>query len=347
MERLAVIPIHIPTAMLVFLWAACAGAAPAPDTPTLILVRGAGGEPQYETNTLHQVALWQATAERAEAHTLAVGTDSAAPDAPTDRDQLQQILEAQPRDGNSPLWLILIGHGTFDGNIARFNLRGPDVSATELAQWLEPIQRPLVVINTASASAPFIHALSGPNRIIVTATRSGNELNYTRFGRFLAEALANPDSDFDRDGQTSLLEAFLAASALVRDFYVTEGRLATEHALLDDNGDGKGTPADWFRGVRARKQPNEDAAVDGARAHQVHLVLSPEELQLSPDARARRDALELQVFELRNRKADFNDEESYLQQLESLLLQIARVYHPVVENPVGNGADVEEVNSEQ
>jgi hypothetical protein len=322
------------TALATLLLAAAGhAAAGAADTPTLLLVRGAPGEPEYATNTQHQVALWQATAERANAHTITIGADDAADDAPTDRDRLQQALAGLSPEDNAPLWLVLIGHGTFDGKTARFNLRGPDVDAAELAAWLTPLTRPTIVLNTASASAPFIHALSSPNRIIVTATRSGSELNYTRFGRFLAEALANPDSDFDRDGQTSLLEAFLAASAQVREFYATEGRLATEHALLDDNGDGKGTPAEWFRGVRARRQPNEDADVDGARAHQVHLVLSSEELRLSPETRAQRDALEQQVFDLRARRAEFPDEEQYLTQLETLLLELARVYHPPAEEP--------------
>ena len=81
----------------------------------------------------------------------------------------------------------------------------------------------------------------------VTATRSGYQHNYARFGKFLAEALSNPKNDLDKDGQISLLESFLSASHRTTEFYKTEGRLATEHALLDDNGDGLGTPATWFR----------------------------------------------------------------------------------------------------
>src|SRR4029077_6004302 len=117
----------------------------------------------------------------------------------------------------------------------------------------KPCKRPLAVIDCASASGPFINALSAPGRVIVTATRSGNEVNVTQFGGYFARAIANPAADLDKDGQTSLLEAFLFASRQVEQFYQEAGRLATEHALLDDNGDGLGTPADWFRGVRAVK----------------------------------------------------------------------------------------------
>jgi hypothetical protein len=222
---------------------------------------------------------------------------------------------------------VLIGHGTFDGKEARFNLRGPDLSASNLVEWLKPIRRPAVVINTASASAPFLKPLSGTNRIVITATRSGSEQNFARFGGYFARALAERSGDLDQDGQVSVLEAFLSASAGAKEFYRTEGRLATEHALLDDNGDGLGTPADWFRGVRAVKQADAGKALDGARAHQVHLVPSAMELALPPEVRQRRDALELELIRLRERKAG-RDEDEYFRDLEKLLLELARLMEP-------------------
>ena len=123
----------------------------------------------------------------------------------------------------------------------------------------------------------------------------------------------------------SLLESFLSASHRTAEFYKTEGRLATEHALVDDNGDGLGTPADWFRGVLATKRAKDGAAPDGPRAHQFHLVRSAAEQQLDPAIRARRDRLELQLAELRGRKAKLS-EEKYFQELEKLLLELAAVY---------------------
>src|SRR5437899_457427 len=194
----------------------------------------------------------------------------------------------------------MIGHGSFDGKEARFNLRGPDVTATELALWLRPFRRPLAVIDTSSCSAPFLAKLSGTNRVVVTATRSGHEQNFTRFGQYLAEAIADPQSDLDKDGSVSLLEAFLTASHRTAEFYKTEGRLATEHALLDDNGDGLGTPADWFHGIRPVKRAKEGAGLDGLRAHQFHIFRSEQEKQLPASARARRDDLELAIAKLRD-----------------------------------------------
>jgi hypothetical protein len=220
---------------------------------------------------------------------------------------------------------VLIGHGTFDGKEAKLNLRGPDVSATELSEWLKPFQRPIAIIDTTSSSAPFLAKLAAPKRVIVSATRSGNEQNYARFGKYLAEALPDPKSDLDKDGQISLLESFLSASHRTMEFYKTEGRLATEHAIIDDNGDGLGTPADWFRGVIATKRARDGASPDGLRAHQFHLVRSAAELQLSPEMRARRDQLEVQLSALREKKAKMN-EEKYYQELEKVLLEIAALY---------------------
>jgi hypothetical protein len=190
------------------------------------------------------------------------------------------------------------------------------------------------VINCAAASSPFINKLSAPGRVTVTATRSGYEQNYARFGHFIAEAIADPAADLDKDEQTSLLEAFVMASRRVSEFYEAEGRLATEHALLDDNGDGLGTPADFFRGVRAVKKPAEGAVVDGLRAHQVHLVRSEREQKMPPETRARRDELELAVARLRDSKEKLGEDE-YYRRLENLMIELAKLYSekPVVPDP--------------
>jgi hypothetical protein len=303
-------------------------AAASSDRPTVIVVVGAAGEDDYEPNFAKQAAQWEKVSQLANCQHVTIGLEKdAAAAAKTDHDRLQETLAAEVPDGKGELWIVLIGHGTFDGKEAKFNLRGPDISGSELAAWLKPFQRPLAVVDTASASAPFIAKLSAPNRVVVTSTRSGSEQNFARFGQFLAEAVTDAKSDLDQDGQTSLLEAFLTAAARVAEFYKTEGRLATEHALIDDNGDGFGTPSDWFRGTRATKKAGNGAAPDGARARQFHLVRSEAELKLTPEQRAQRDDLELAVEDLRERKAKLGEEE-YYRRLEVLLLELAKVYAP-------------------
>src|SRR5436853_518057 len=115
------------------------------------------------------------------------------------------------------------------------------------------------------------------------------------------------------------------ASRRVSQFYQLEGRLATEHALIDDNGDGLGTPADWFQGVRAVKKADKGSSVDGRRAHQIHLVSNAEDLKLSTADRTRRDELETAIASLRDQKTKL-PKDDYYRQLESLLVQMARLY---------------------
>lgn len=293
------------------------------DQRSLVLVVGAAGEPEYAGQFAAWTDLWKQAAAKAGLQSCVIGLDKENPD--NDRERLLVALTNEVAKPSGELWLVFIGHGTFDGRLAKFNLRGPDISAAELASILKPAQRPMAIINCASASGPFMNALSAPGRVVITATRSGYEVNATRFGGHFAKAIADPAADLDKDGQTSLLEAFLFASRQVDQFYKEAGRLATEHALLDDNGDGLGTPADWFRGVRAVKTAAEGKSVDGVRAHQLNLVRSRAEQDLSPEARTRRDELEKQLSDLRLRKPNMASN-VYYTELERILLETAKLY---------------------
>lgn len=296
---------------------------PAPDHPVMILVVGAAGAEEYGAAFRQWADRWQEAAARAGVDCTRLGDDEA---KEPDHARLRGAIEGVRRDGDSPLWLVLIGHGTFDGRTAKFNLRGPDLAAADLAAWLESVSRPTVVIDCAAASAPFLNALSRANRVVLTATKSGHEQNYARLGGYLSKAIVDPAADLDRDGQTSLLEAFLKAARGTAEFYEQDGRLATETALLDDNGDGRGTPAAWYRGTRVVRTAQGGAAADGLRAHQIHLLPSAEEQHLSAEVRARRDELERAIAELRAKKKGELGEDEYYAQLEPLLVELARLY---------------------
>jgi hypothetical protein len=287
----------------------------------LILVVGAPGEPQYATHFANQAKAWTALAERSKTRLTTIGLDGP---GTNDLALLHQAITNLPPSSPDPLYLVLIGHGTFDGREARFNLRGPDVTATNLQEWLRPVTRPTAILNTASASAPFLKALARTNRVILTATRSGNEVNATRLGQSIAEAIQDPKADLDQDGDLSLLELFLNATARTGEFYKSEGRLASEHALLDDNADALGTPADWFRGTRATKKPSGSAATDGLRTHQFILVPGPDSAKLTPEKKARRDEIELAIARLRDTRPTPPDD-AYYAKLEVLLLELARL----------------------
>lgn len=303
---------------------------------TVLVVVGAPGEAEYGIQFRQWADQWKAAAAKGSAAFHGIGLDPEGGE--TDRDRLKKFLAEQATvPGAEPLWVVLIGHGTFDGKEARFNLRGPDLSPRELGEWLAPVKRPVVVIDCASASGPFLNTLSGPNRIVVTSTRSGHESNYSRFGGYMAGAITDPAADLDKDGQVSLLEAFLTANSRTAEWYKAETRLATEHPLLDDNGDKLGTPPDWFQGVRATKRPKDGAVADGLRAQQMCLVPSDRERAIPPQVRKRRDELELSLAALRDQKSRLGEDE-YYSRVEKVMVDIARLYQGAATRPAAQDA---------
>jgi hypothetical protein len=214
------------------------------------------------------------------------------------------------------VFIFFIGHGTFDGKEAKFNLMGPDINASEYATLIKALPaRQIVVINMSSASGEFIKPLSAPGRVIVTATRSGQETNATHFGEYFVKALTSKDADADQNQRISVLEAFNYTSLQLERFYKEQNRLVTEHALLDDNGDGKGS-----------EKPGE--AADGSLAKNTYfdsllyqLAGGDAELQKLYADKIR---LEFDVEQLKARKAQLSPED-YENELEKLLLQLAEL----------------------
>jgi hypothetical protein len=291
-----------------------ATAAMAAPSAKVVIAVGAPGTDEYRKTFAEAAEAWEKA-----------GTDGGATVTRiSDREALKAAVISDA-DDPTPLWIALIGHGTHDGREAKFNLPGPDVTARELAEWLKEIKRPIAIINTSASSAPFIKTLSADNRIVVTATKSASEDSFARFGQFIAAAINDSEADIDGDGATSLLEAFLKTSEDVSEFYEKEGRIATEQALIDDNGDGFGTPASWFRGARAVKTAKDGSTPDGDHAHQLHLSPSEEERNLTPEIREQRDALEAELFALRAKK-DKMEEDAYYAELERLAKALAELY---------------------
>ncbi|HEX8295757.1 MAG TPA: hypothetical protein VF593_05620 [Chthoniobacteraceae bacterium] len=312
------------------IWLICSSVwalAAAEDQGSALVVVGVGGEDEYAAEFAGSAQSWSKGCAAGGVKALAIGVEAAEKDSLA---RLRAALEKEPKDAATPLWLVLFGHGTFGGGEGKFNLRGNDLAAGELAAWLKPFTRPVIVVCGFSASGAFLKPLVGPNRVIITATRSGAENNYSRFGGYFAEAVASAKADLDQDGQTSVLEAWLSAAQRVNEFYAGEGRLATEHSLLEDNGDGLGTPADWFKGVRAERRSKDGRAPDGLRAHQIQLVPSKAERLLPPAVRQERDALELELGRLREAKGTMPEEE-YLGKIEPVLRRIAQLYQKAAE----------------
>jgi hypothetical protein len=147
--------------------------------------------------------------------------------------------QATPEDA---VYVVLIGHGSYDGKTAKFNLPGPDISAADFnTQFRKLPTKQIVFVDTTSASGPFLNELSAPGRTIITATRNGAENFSTLFGGYFVDALTGDEADADKNRRVSMLEAFQFAKAAVQRAYEKEGLLSTEHALLDDNGDKTGS----------------------------------------------------------------------------------------------------------
>ncbi|MBT6275210.1 MAG: hypothetical protein HOI95_13870 [Chromatiales bacterium] len=208
--------------------------------------------------------------------------------------------------------MVLIGHGTARGQDVLFNLAGPDVSAQVLAELLRSFgDSHVIVVNTAAASGPFIPLLSAPGRTVITATSHARENEFTRFGEYFSQAFTQPSADTDKDARISLFEAFEYTRKAVARSYAEQKLMQTEHALLDDNGDGRGTPSPSAGGF------------DGAVARSIyldtqHASLSKAGLALRVDARA----LVGRIESLKRGKHRLRVNE-YYDELESLLLALA------------------------
>jgi hypothetical protein len=212
--------------------------------------------------------------------------------------------------------LCLIGHGTFDEREYKFSLPGPDISATELAALLDKIPARELVVNMTSSSGGSIPILEKPKRVIITATKTGNEKNLTSFARYFIEALRDPSADADKNETISALEAFKYAEAKTAKFYESNNHLATEHALLEDAGKGDGV-----------KDPSAEngEGLTATRFNLIHLgsvagiAKDPAKQQLLKH----KEEVESAIDELKYRKASM-DVAEYRVELQQYLLDLAK-----------------------
>ena len=285
----------------------------------VMIITGAGGEEEYT----ELYAEWgESLAKAFDGNAAERVHITNKPEDIGARKTIESTLKKWVEKSDSEIWILLVGHGTFDGKAAKFNLVGNDASDADFKHWRKLHRGPLVFINTSSCSAPFIRSLSGPNRVVATATKSGYEQNFCRFGGYMAAALGQAGADLDKDGAVSVLEAFLIASRQAGEFYRENDRLVSENALLDDNGDGMGTPADWFRGVRTQKKAKGKSSADGKLSRLVFPVIPPAEKAIPAPLRKKRLAAEAKIETLRSLKKTL-EAEIYYRDLEKLFLELA------------------------
>ena len=265
-----------------------------------LIVSGLGGEEQYEKRFAEQAA------GIAEALTAMAGDPSRVTVLTGERarrESLERELHAftervRPED---QAVIVFIGHGTYDGEDYRLNLPGPDMTGRELAALLDGLAaQQQLVVNATSASGAVVEDWKRPDRILITATRSGGERNATRFAEFWVQALSSPDADRNKDEVVTAAEAFEFASRKVADAFKADAALATEHARLE------GDRADQFLVARL-----------GGPA----IVTADPELAALLEQQA---GIERQLAHLRTRKPEL-DTAVYYDELEKVLVALARV----------------------
>ena len=292
-----------------------------------LIVVGLGGNADYRDRFHNQaVALREAFTSKhgmLSEHVTYLGErPESAPEIVTDKSTRDNVLSylstiAQQMGSSDRLLVILIGHGTSGQAEARFNVTGPDLAPNDLQMALTgfPTQT-LALVHTGSASGGFLEPLSGPNRIIITATRTQRERNATEFAQFFVEAITGESADLDKDERVSLLEAYQYAREEVIRFYEDENEILTEHAVLDDNGDGTGSEEVGL---------NEPDGSLAAGFQLGGISVTEEEINQDPElARLYEERRQIQarITELRVLR-DAMQEEAYMAAMEELLVELA------------------------
>jgi hypothetical protein len=294
----------------------------------LVIISGLGGEKKYSTE-FNDIAARLADAAQtrwgiADGEDIWLGEDSVAANRPHYRGQAtkanieQTLTKLAARAGpGDQVVVVLIGHGSGEGDATKISIPGPDLSARDFAQLLArfPTQK-VAFVNLTSASGDMLPVISGPNRVVITATKSSFERNESQFARFFVDALAKDVADVDKDGRVSLLEAFRYANVETKRVYETDTKLQTEHAQFDDMGLKVGVPDPDGRekqGLLARR-----FFLDGGFTARGG-VSDPQLAALYKD----KFAIEDQIDTLRTKKSGMTAD-AYDDALEELLVNLAR-----------------------
>jgi hypothetical protein len=285
-----------------------------------LLIEGASGEEQYAVQ--HRtwldgfVTLFSKDFHYDADHLVVLAEEPKAGESKATADGVKAALAklASTMTADDQLTILLIGHGSGQGTDEKFNLVGPDLGVSDWAALAAPIRGRLIMVDTTSASFPFLPGFSGPDRVIVTATNSAAQRYHTVFPDALLKAFHSADADLDKNGRISVLEAFTYASRLVKQSYEQQGTMATEVAALDDNGDGKG------RDASATGPDGAIAAVTYFDTPVVRTSADPETQRLLD----RQRALNEQIDDLKRRQTTMNADD-FNHQIEALVTELAEV----------------------
>jgi hypothetical protein len=280
-----------------------------------LTVAGLGGEPEYESRFIGWAKDLESTEKAGGIEGKVIALYGPAATKDNIKAAFRQIGSEATR--NDALVFVLIGHGTWDGYDYKFNLPGSDITSFEISNLLDTFPGKALIVNTTSASGASLNQMEKPNRVIITATKSGTERNATVFARYWVEALRDPTADTDKNEVITALEAYRYAQQKTAQFYDSQKRIATEHPMMNDAGKGEGV-----------RDPNPQKG-EGRLAATFGLVRfgSAQKAAQNPAKQAllkRKQELEEQIDKLKYQKAAMDTTE-YRRQLTALLTDLARV----------------------
>ena len=284
------------------LLAALGAAAPAHAEIYYLIVGGLGGESTYEAQFAKDTDALAAVARRttAQSRVMVLKGEAATREAVVNS---FESLRTRTKAADSVI-VMLVGHGSYDGEAYKLNLPGPDIDGDEMAKLLAAVPaRSQLVVNATSASGSVLEKWKSDGRTVITATRSGFERNATRFAQHFAAALAAGSADINKNGAITAQEAFDYASRSVADSFEKDGTLATEHPQI-----AGGAAARFTVARLASAGPAEPVSTDPAVAALV----------------AEREKLDAEIEALRGRRESMASD-AYLAELQRLLVQLAEV----------------------
>lgn len=256
-----------------------------------IIIAGLGGEKQYEQRFRNQATSLAQAAEKLtgdKARVLLLSAEKS--ERETVRRELRALAGKLERDDQ--VIVMLIGHGTYDGEEYRFNVPGPDLTATDLGALFDQLPaRDQLIVNATSASGAVVDHWKRDNRVVITSTKSGNERTATRFAQYWLDAVATNAADLNRDDVVTAAEAFEFATRRVAESFKADVSLATEHARLEGKGADRMQVARFGNAVLA----TSDAVLSGLYTQRVSVERDLEavkERKQSLDANAYYDQLE-------------------------------------------------------
>ena len=201
--------------------------------------------------------------------------------------------------------VFLIGHGSYDGFEYKFNIPGPDITGKHIEDFMNALPAKVqLLVNASSASGAINDLLKNENRVVITATRNGNERLATRFGAYFFEAIEESAADINKNNAITAKEAFDYAERMVKDYFENQGQLATEHPQISGDHAGQFVIARLLRDSSENENP------------ELTILLSE------------RNQIDIKIEDLQLKKGELLQDD-FLSQLQMLMIELSTIQEKI------------------